>query len=81
MIKYEVYINDNGNEEWRLNGQLHRENGPAFTYANGMYVWYLEGKWFSKEGYNKEMAKRKAPSCSGKVVEIDGKKYKLQEIT
>ena len=111
MIKYEVHVYPSGNEYWYLNGQRHRENGPALTYADGTKWWYFNGKlhrengpaiedadgttkgWYlngekyTKEGHAKEIARRNAPatpatppSCAGKVVEIEGKKYKLQEI-
>jgi len=31
----------NGDKAWYLNGNLHRENGPAFEYANGYKSWWL----------------------------------------
>ena len=38
-------LNDaNGDKEWYLNGQLHREDGPAVEYANGDKYWYLNGQ-------------------------------------
>ena len=33
----------NGITEWRVNGKLHREDGPAITYANGEKFWYVNG--------------------------------------
>ena len=33
----------NGTKEWWLNGELHREGGPAIEWANGNKVWYLNG--------------------------------------
>ena len=29
MIKYTIYVDNNGTKEWYLNGNLHREDGPA----------------------------------------------------
>ena len=73
-----------GIEEWYLNGKLHRENGPACKWAYGIESWWLNDTKYTKADYDKEIARRTAPatppSCAGKVVEIDGKKYKLQEI-
>lgn len=34
---------DDGSEEWRLNGELHREDGPAVTFADGSQVWMVRG--------------------------------------
>jgi hypothetical protein len=67
----------NGNKSWYLNGQYHREDGPAIEYADGNKSWYLNGKPLTEAEFN---TRTKQPSCEGKVVEIDGKKYKLQEV-
>ena len=37
-----------GHKEWRLNGKLHREDGPAVEGANGYKAWYLNGKEVDK---------------------------------
>lgn len=29
--------------EWYLNGELHRENGPAIERPNGNHEWYYKG--------------------------------------
>ena len=58
-----------GTKEWWFNGKRHREDGPAIEWFDGSKEWYLHGKQVSQgevEG-----------SCDNKVVEIDGKKYKL----
>jgi hypothetical protein len=73
----------NGYKSWYLNGNLHREDGPAVEYADGTKEWYLNSKHYSEAEFNAEMAKRKQPqplSCEGKVVEIEGKKYRLTEV-
>ena len=97
MIAYTVKVGSDGYESWYLNGQLHREGGPAVTYPNGTEYWYLNGKLHrvagpaveysngDKEWYlnGKEVTKEQVltnTSCHGKVVEIDGKKYKLEEV-
>ena len=40
----------NGDKEWRLNGELHRENGPAIEWDNGTKVWRLNGKLHRENG-------------------------------
>ena len=69
----------NGTKFWYLNGKLHRENGPAVIHANGDKCWYLNGKLVT-EAEHERQTQAKQDDCSGKVVEIDGKKYKLQAI-
>ena len=44
MIEYTVKVYDD-RTEWRLNGKLHREDGPAIDSANGDEGWYLSGKY------------------------------------
>jgi len=73
----------NGNkwvEEYCVNGKTHRENGIAFKrwYENGKISYeqyWLNGKQLSEQEFN-----NRKNSMSGKVVEIDGKKYELKEI-
>ena len=43
-------INAYGTKEWRLNGQLHRTDGPAIEWANGTKVWYLHGIRYDPAG-------------------------------
>jgi hypothetical protein len=67
----------NGTKYWYLNDKRHREDGPAIEYAYGDKYWYLNGKLLTEAEFN---ARIKQSSCDGRVVEIDGKKYKLQEV-
>jgi hypothetical protein len=64
-----------GDKSWFLNGTLHREDGPAVELANGDKRWFLNGKKLTEAKFNAH-----TKSCNGKVVEIDGKKYKLQAL-
>ena len=68
----------NGDKEWWFNGEPHRLDGPAIEYADGRKVWYVNGKQMTEEKFN-EYNKPK-PTCEGKVVEVDGIKYKLTAI-
>jgi hypothetical protein len=50
MIKYTVEVYDNGDKSWRLNGKLHREDGPAVEYANGDKSWWLNDEFHREDG-------------------------------
>ncbi len=39
-----------GSYRWFLNGEKHRENGPAVIYSDGMKVWYLNGRQHREDG-------------------------------
>ena len=99
---YEVRIHDDGTKAWYLNGELHREDGPAIEWSDDTEYWYLNGKrhredgpaveysdgvkhWYlnDKELTKKEFNRKTRPSksnCAGKIVTIDGKKYRLEEV-
>ena len=66
----------NGNKEWYLNGKRHREDGAAIEFSNGYKSWYLYGEKLTEEEFNQ----RTKPSCDGREVEIDGRKYILTEV-
>ena len=61
-----------GSKEWCINGKRHREDGPAIEWSNGIKEWYINGKQLTEQEFN-----NRANDCDGRVVEIDGKKYKL----
>jgi hypothetical protein len=70
-----------GTKCWYLDGECHRHDGPAIEWADGVQSWYLNGKEYSLEEYLKKINKTPAcPACEAKVVEIEGKKYKLTEV-
>ena len=66
----------NGTEHWYQNGKLHRMDGPAIECADGRKRRCIRGKEYSKE----EFLKFTTASCQGKMVEVDGVKYKLEKI-
>ena len=68
----------NGTKYWHLNGKRHCEHGPAVEYVDGTKYWYLNGISYTEADWRKQIQKVSAP-CVGKVVEIDGVKYKLVE--
>lgn len=70
----------NGGKDWYKNGKRHREDGPAFEYFNCKEWWFngIKIPCFTQEEFLKKI--KPQSSCDGKVVEIDGKKYKLTEM-
>ena len=64
-----------GYKAWYLNGKMHREDGPAIERAAGYKAWYLNGEQLSEAEFNARTKPK--PSCEGKVIEVDGVKYKL----
>ena len=63
-----------GHKTWFLNGKCHREDGPAVERANGTKKWYLNNEVLTEEEF---ISRTSNASCVGKVIEIDGRKYKL----
>lgn len=78
---YKVIVHDTGCIEWYYNGKTHREDGPAVTYPD-VKAWYLNGQHFVEASFNQAIKNKNTneTSCEGKVVEIDGKKYKLTAV-
>ncbi len=64
-----------GSKEWYVDGKLHRLDGPAVEYTDGHKAWYVIGEDMTEKEFN-EYIKPK-PTCEGKVVEVDGVKYRL----
>jgi hypothetical protein len=50
MNKPECNTYPNGDKEWLLNGELHREDGPACEWANGTKKWFLNGDLHREDG-------------------------------
>jgi hypothetical protein len=98
MKEYKVKVSDSKTEWYNLNGELHREDGPAIEFADGDKYWYINGERHREDGPAIEYAdgdkswyingqrltetefNQRTDSCIGKIVEIDGKKYKLTQI-
>ena len=72
-----AYEGSSGTKEWWLNGKLHREDGPAIEWLNGTKEWWVNGEKLTEEEHKKAMSSSSTSCVEGKVVEIDGKKYKL----
>tara|TARA_R110000868_G_scaffold99024_4_gene272661 strand:- start:18914 stop:19240 length:327 start_codon:yes stop_codon:yes gene_type:complete len=44
-------IDEFGTKKWYLNGELHREDGPAIEWFDGEKEWYLNGKLHRVDGH------------------------------
>ena len=76
MKTYKVTVDYFGTKCWyNEQGQRHREDGPAIEWADGAKEWHINDKRLTEAEFN-----ARTKSCDGRVVEIDGKKYKLQEV-
>lgn len=63
-----------GAKHWYVNGERHRTDGPAIVHADGNKSWWVDGNQLSESEFNYRVGK---PSCEGRIVEVDGVKYKL----
>ena len=65
----------NGYKAWYLNDKLHREDGPAVEHADGEKWWFLNDERLTEKEHREQ-----TQGCASKVIEIDGKQYKLVEL-
>jgi hypothetical protein len=49
-IEYTVKVFSDGSKAWYLNGNRHREDGPAIEWANGSKSWWINGKLHREDG-------------------------------
>ena len=64
-----------GYKAWWVEGKLHRLDGPAVECSDGSKSWYVEGEYMTEKEFNAYTKPK--PTCEGKIVEVDGVKYKL----
>ena len=50
MNKPKCKIDEFGSKHWWLNGELHREDGPALEWADGTKQWHLNGNLHREDG-------------------------------
>jgi len=65
-------INKNGTKAWYLNGEPHREDGPAIELADGYKAWYLNGKLHRENGPAIEWVGTKEWFLNGQRHRVDG---------
>jgi hypothetical protein len=70
----------NGAKSWFVDGKLHRLDGAAIEWSNGDKEWWIEGAKYTEKQFNKKVKQLQNKSCEGKIVEIDGVKYKLTSV-
>jgi hypothetical protein len=49
-MEQEHKISKNGTQIWYLNGQYHREDGPAIIFPDGTQTWWLNDKRHREDG-------------------------------
>ena len=76
MIEYTVKVFANGDKYWCLDGEYHREDGPAIEYVDGERGWYLNDKSLTEDEFNEAMNPTKELTVSGFEVLL-GYKIKL----
>ena len=79
-MKNGLIIDEDGTKEWWLNGEHHREDGPACEWASGNKEWYLNGQRHREDGPAVEWANGdKEWYLNGKLVtEQDIMRYRFQ---
>ena len=50
LKEYTVKVFADGTKYWYINGQRHREDGPAIEYADGAKSWFLNGQLHREDG-------------------------------
>jgi hypothetical protein len=46
----ELKVSEDGTRVWYLNGELHRQDGPAIKCPNGHREWWLNGQLHRQDG-------------------------------
>jgi len=55
----ELEVENAGDTYWFLNGQLHREDGPAIESVLGTKYWYLDDVEYTEAEFNAKMKTEK----------------------
>ena len=67
-----------GSKYWYKDGKCHRINGPAIEDADGSKAWYIDDKKLTEREFLAATdAKKPSAGCEGKIVVVDGKRYRL----
>lgn len=70
-----------GTKCWCVNDKRHRIDGPAIEWSDGgRKEWWIEGTQYTETQFNKKVKQLQNTPCEGKIVEIDGVKYKLTSV-
>jgi hypothetical protein len=72
MEKSRLEIDEKGTKFWKLNGEYHREDGPAIEHFNGTKKWYINGKLHREGKPAVESLKGNGWYLNGELHRIDG---------
>jgi len=53
MKEYTVKVFEDGTKTWYLDGERHREDGPAVEFSSGTKAWYINGQKLTEEEHNR----------------------------
>jgi len=53
---YRIVDWNDGSRSWHINGELHREDGPAWEDVKGTKQWWLDGEQLSEKVWKKRVA-------------------------
>jgi len=73
-----MMVHSSGTKEWRLDGKLHRTDGPAIEWADGSKEWRLNGNFHRTDGPAIEWINRTAGVA--KKWFLNGKEVSWQEL-
>jgi hypothetical protein len=59
-MKNGLIINKVGDKNYYVNGELHREDGPAIIWDTGAEFYYLNNVFYLEKFYWKEIERRKS---------------------
>ena len=62
-----------GTKEWYQTGLRHRTDGPAVEWSGGYKEYWVDGSYYYESEFNAKFLN----NLNGKIVEIDGKQYRL----
>ena len=73
-------VDEEGTKVWRLDGKVHRTDGPAIEYADGNKYWFVDGKQHRIDGPAIELANgTKYWFVDGKIHRLDGPAIELAD--
>jgi hypothetical protein len=49
-----VKVDEEGDKYWRIDGKIHRTDGPAIEWDDGDFQWCLYGDWISFDTWLKQ---------------------------
>ena len=50
LLKTKFVVDEHGTEYYYVNGDCHREDGPAVVHADGTKEWYINGECHREDG-------------------------------